>query len=217
MADVPYNVDCEISSLISTGLRVNTLTGIILHLLTRHFASESLIADPRLKRFLWRPDITASKILIIPIFEWETQQVQQRPALTVKRNAIRSDKLAIGDGLALNAPPSLSQIPSNVPPTLQIGFRGSHTVFAISTKPMEAELLAAEVATRLSQYAQVITREFNFHEFRLEEIGEVARMEEHVENFVVPVTVAYTYIDAWQLVSAAPFLSRIALGIATED
>ena len=211
MADEPYNIDREISSLCSTGLRQNVLTGVVLHLMTRHFSVAKGIQDPRLKGFIWSASPQESRILIVPVWRWLTPGSQQRPAIVVKRNALRPRQLGLADGQAIVPGLDPDKIPANQETVSQVAMVGSHTIFAIGAVPAQAELLSTEISTRLIQYAQAIQSEFGFNRFRVAEIGALAKVEESSEHFAVPVTVAYTYVDAWIVWSAAPFLKRIVV------
>lgn len=206
----PYNVDAEISSLCATGLRPNIVTGIVLHLLIRHFSDEKYIKEPQLKSFIWSNDAKLSKILIVPVWRWMIPGAQKRPALLVKRNALQPRTLGLGDGQAILPDLSETNIPADGESSSQVAMLGSHTVFAISENAAQVELLATEVYSRLIQYAQAIQNEFLFNRFRVAEIGAVSKLEEHSESFVVPITLAYAYIDAWKIPSVAPFLKRVA-------
>lgn len=205
----PYNIDAEISSLCSTGLKPNILTGIVLRLLTQHFAVAAGIQEPQLKAYIWNSDPRISKIHIVPVWRWLTAAVQNRPAIVVKRNALQPRTLGLGDGECLISGLSSEVVPADQAATQQIAVSGSHTIFAIASVAAQAELLSTEVFLRLTQYQQVIQREFMFARFRVAEVGPIERLEEHSESFVVPVTVAYAYVDAWQVWSTAPFLKRI--------
>jgi hypothetical protein len=209
MANEPYNLDVEVSSLCSTGLRPHILTGVVLRLLTRHFSTTRGIQDPRLQGYIWDDDPRTSKILIVPVWRWLTAGSEARPALVVKRNALRPRQLALADGQALVAGIDADRIPADHEAVAQIAVVGSHTIFAIATNPAEVELLSTEVWIRLIQYAQAIQTEFGFNRFRVAEIGALSKVEESSEKFVVPVTVAYTYVDAWSVWSASPFLKRL--------
>jgi len=206
-----YNVDQEISSLCTTGLKPNILTGIILRLLTRHFSTTKGIQDPQLKSYIWNSDPAQSKILIAPVWRWLTRGMQMRPAIVIKRNALRPRTIALADGQGLVSGFDENKIPINQEVTSQIAVAGSHTIFALSTAPTQAELLGTEVALRLIQYQQAIQEEFMFNRFRVAEIGPLAKLEESGETFAVPITVAYAYVDAWTVWSTAPFLKRIVL------
>lgn len=210
MTSVPYNVDAEISTLCSTGLRPNLLTGVLLRLLTRHFSTAKGIQDPQLQSYIWSANALNTKILIVPVWKWLTPGSQLRPAIVIKRNALRPRQLGLGDGQSLiSGTPRSDGVPINQPVKSQVAMAGSHTIFAISEEPGEAELLSTEVAIRLIQYQQAIQKEFGFNRFRVAEIGPLAKIEEATEDFAIPVTVAYMFIDAWSVWSAAPFLKRV--------
>jgi hypothetical protein len=212
MADEPYNLDKEISSLCATGLRPHILTGVLVRLLTSHFSRERGIQDPQLKSYIWKADPRESRILIEPVWRWLTLGSQMRPALVVKRNALQPRQLALGDGQSVIGDGiDETRMPVNEETVSQVAVVGSHTMFAIATVPAQAELLATEVYVRLIQYQQAIQREFLFSRFRVAEVGPLAKLEESSESFVVPVTVAYSFIDAWSVWSAAPFLKRIVV------
>ena len=89
---------------------------------------------------------------------------------------------------------------------------GSHTVFAVARAAAQVDVLSAEIATRLIQYQQAIQAEFGFNRFRVAEVGAISKLEEASETFVVPVTVAYTYVEAWSVWTEAPYLKRITIG-----
>jgi len=211
MAAEPYNVDAEISGLCNTGLHASILTGVILRLMTGHFADAEHISDPELTRFIWDADPSESKILIVPVWQWATPGSQQRPAIVVKRNALRVQQLGLSDGEAVLSGPDLDSVPANATANCQVGMIGSHTVFAIATLAAQAERLGAEIATRLIQYANAIKSELGFHRCRVAEIGAINKLEESSETFVVPVTVAYKYVNAWTVWSEAPFLKRLVV------
>lgn len=206
-----YDIDKEVSSLCATGLKPQILTGILLRLLTRHFSTPKGIQEPQLKSYIWNPDPAASKILIVPVWQWNTRAVQKRPALVLKRNSLEPRTLGLGDGQAVIPALSDVNVPADAPAGCQVAMSGSHTIFALSEQPVEAELLSTEVFMRLMQYQQAIQDEFGFNRFRVAEVGPVARLEESSETFAVPVSVGYAYVESWQIVTAAPYLKRVVL------
>lgn len=212
MADSPYNVDAEISSLCSTGLRPELLTGVVLRILTHHFSREKGISHPQLKSYIWSNNIKDTKINIVPLWRWDTRKAQNRPAIVVKRNALRPKQIALADGASLVHDFNPNKVPSNQPATQQVAMIGSHTIFALSTIPYQAEIIGSEISSRLIQYAQVFQSEFGFHRFRVAEIGALNKVEEASEYFSIPITVAYTYVDAWQVWSTSPYLKRLVFG-----
>ncbi len=210
-----YELDKEVSSICSTGLRPHILTGIVLWLMRRHFISAAGIQHPQLKSYIWSADQRVSKILIEPIWKWHAPSIQKRPAIMVKRNALRPRQLGLADGQSLVGVPNTDKVPANQELHAQIAIGGSHTIFAISGKPAQADELGTEIAIRLIQYQQAIQREFSFNRFRVAEIGALARLEESEEHFAVPITVAYTFVDVWAVWAEAPFLKRMILSAST--
>lgn len=211
MAEFPYDIDREVSSLCSTGLRPMVLTGVVLRLLTRHFSVAKGISHPQLKEYIWSSDPTQSKILIVPVWLWQMPGQQQRPALVVRRNALRPQQIGIADGEAVVVELSSRQVPAAGHAEAQVAATGSHTIFAIADVPAQAEVLATEIYSRLLQYQQAIQSEFGFKRFRVAEMGALAKLEEADESFVVPVTLAYSYIEAWLVVTEAPYLKRVTI------
>ena len=211
MPSEPYNIDREISSLCSTGLTPHILTGVILRLMTRHFSTAKGIQEPQLKGFIWNSDPRTTKILIEPVWRWMTQSLQLRPAIIVKRNALRPRQLALADAQSVIGEISSEKIPADRSEVAQIAFAGSHTVFAISETAAQADLLGTEIALRLIQYQQAIQNDFGFNRFRVAEIGAVSKLEEASQNFAVPITVAYAYVDSWAVWSESPFLKSITV------
>ncbi|RKX21350.1 MAG: hypothetical protein DRP45_12430 [Candidatus Zixiibacteriota bacterium] len=209
MANTPYNLDRESSSLCSTGLRPHILTGVILWLIRRHFLEERTIQHPDLKGYIWDPDPRVSKILIEPVWRWLTLRIQQRPGVVVKRNSLRPRQLALGDGQTVIGTPDASSIPAGNGASAAVAMTGSHTLFVIAGKEAQVELLGAEIVSRLIQYQQAIQKEFLFSRFRVAEIGAVSKLEESTENFAIPISVAYAYVDSWSIWAEAPFLKRL--------
>ena len=95
--------------------------------------------------------------------------------------------------------------------TSQLAMAGSHTIFAVAREPAQAELLGNEVSMRLVQYQQAIQNDFGFNRFRVAEIGALTKIEEANETFAVPITVAYTYVDAWSIWVSSPYLKRLVV------
>lgn len=211
MSEQPFNVDPVPSSICSTGLRLNTVQGILLGLLRSHFSQANYIFDPRLRDYIWSNDETVSRILIAPDWHWKTPGQQRRPAVVTRRSALRLGKVAIGDGASLVGGPSPVLVPANGSPTMMLSFVGGYTVSARAIEPAQAELLADEVARRLYQFQQVIRSDFGFSDFRVTSIDETSKVEEASEYFSVPIRIEYAYHETWEIVTEAPFLKRIVL------
>lgn len=206
---VPFDLNAEVSSLCSTGLRPQTLTGAFLRLMAQKFSVPENIRDPRIRHYVWSPDDTLSKILIIPAYKWQAGTLQNRPAVVVKRNQWTISPLGIGDGLMVPAWHS-DQIPAN-PEEMYIGVTGSHTMFIVARTAAEVEMLSTEVAMNLIHFGQAIRNDLMMDKLQVTEVGPVAIVEEDKENFAVPVTVAYTYVEAWTIVAETPLFKGMLL------
>lgn len=207
MAGNPYNVDYKASSIDSLTRHANLLTGILLQLGRAQFSSADYIHHPQLKQYVWSASAAQSRILIEHVWNWKVPDGTHRPAVLVRRNPITLESMALADGGAVHVDSGAEgDLPISGDSTYQMSALGSHTIFCLATLAAEAELVAAEVATRLMMFAQVIRRDFGFSKFALAGIGELAKVEEASEYFGVPINVAYRYMEAWKLESAAPFL-----------
>lgn len=191
------------SSLCTTGKRPILLTGIFLQLLQRHFGSEANITERALKPYIWHPDKQKTQIVIEPNIRVDWQLIEYRPAIIVKRDALRSHKLAIDDFKE---------------PATRIGEGdhyvrgrvGSHTLFCIADNGGIAELLGQEVADELMQFSPLIRQDLAFNRFEEAQVGEVMQVEESDTHFVVPVFVAYAFVAEWQLTPEQPWLKAFS-------
>jgi hypothetical protein len=207
------------SSLCTTGLQAHILTGVFLQLVRNHFSVAENIEEPRLRNCLWVPQVSdpllpdqeRSKILIEPVYRWDPTLLQARPAVIVRRGALTPQKV----GIAMNEQLALGALdPAGLPIAGREYYQpmtGSHVLFCIASDGGVAELLSTEVARELYQFARPIAVEFGFSAFELGEIGEVQRLEEHNEQFVVPVTFKYGFYDQWVVAQQEPRFSGVAL------
>jgi hypothetical protein len=89
---------------------------------------------------------------------------------------------------------------------------GSHTLFCLGARSgAQAEALATEVRKEMAEFGPAILRTFCLHRFGVVEVGPISELEESTENFVVPVTVGWAFVERWQLLQQAPRLKRISL------
>lgn len=190
------------SSIEQTGLKPHIVTGVLVQICRAIFSDPETIEEPNLKRYLWNPDPKLSRIQIESIYRYKTEDVQERPAVIVKRGNWVIEKLAIGD--AYNAP-------------LETGFeenshivvgKGTHTMFCLGTTGLEAELVGTEVYQALLGFLAVIRKQFCFAEFRVQQIGEIGRFEESSVHFAVPITVTYKFFIRWKLLRQTPEWAR---------
>jgi hypothetical protein len=208
------------SSVCTTGLQSQILTGIFLQLARNHFSDRDNIEEPRLRENLWvgqapdyiLPDVNKSKILIEPVHRWDTRLIQQRPAIMIKRNATQPQKIAIKNELQMINGPMLEDLPENSR-KFYLPLRSSHTLFCVSTDGGAAELLSTEIARAIYQVGELLISEFGFNTFDLGQIGAVARLEQSKEHFAVPVVFVYSFADYWKLTKQEPRFKGVSLGV----
>ena len=176
-------------------------TGVILGLLREHFGNPQAITDPLLQHYVWRSD-DATAIMIETCTNDVLKQLQMRPAILVKRNAIKPNREAIGD--------EIRSLGGETGKNYIVTLHGSHTIFCIAGKPNHAEGLANEAAMYLLQVAPCIRGNLNFKgDFMLEEIGELGLVKGLGDQYVVPVTFSYVTDFAWTIAPDVPVLRRI--------
>jgi len=200
----PENRVDAISSLCSFGMRPHAMTGFLRQLLMQHYADPENIEDAvQRTRFRevggWRAT-EQTGIYIESVTRGRSELTEKRPAILIKRNAWRWDRVTIGGQAGADALEGIQYFH---------GFwYGSHTVFAIAGNPAEAELLGTETLGTLLRYSPLITEQMGLHRFIPVEIGELAVVEESTKNYAVPLSFAYVAEENWQLETHAPRLKR---------
>lgn len=192
-----------VSHLCSLLPRPLILTGIFREILVRHFSSPEFIETPELAHLVWKAG-EQTGILVESIHRWRPELTEHRPAIIIKRNAYANRRLGIGD--KLNGSPTRSGNAHYS--TLWIG---SHTLFCIGGSGAQAELLATEVQREVHHFGPVIARTALLQRLQVLEVGAVAELEESSENFVVPISVGYGFMEQWVIRQEAPTLRRISL------
>lgn len=202
-------IGTTVSSLCSLYPRPLIITGLFREILTTHFADPETIEEPDLRDLVWQPG-TATSILIESNHRHIPELTEFRPAVIIKRNTMQNRRLGIAD---------LNQ----GPPTDPAGrahyttfWAGSHTLFCIARSGAQAELLATEVYRQLHQFHPVIRDFALLLRFQVTEVGAIAELEEARESFVVPITVAYAFYDAWTITQEVPILRSVKLSFITD-
>lgn len=195
---VNHNVKNAICQL---GMRPLILTGALRHVLIHLFSTPTQIEEPDLRSNIWKPGQDTS-ILIESVNRWKGDLVELRPAILLKRNAMRNVRYGIADRIA----------------TTIDGFDayntfwvGSHTIFCIGETSASAELLATEVQRGLLQFGPAISKQLDLVKFHITEVGAAAEIEESTENFVVPISLGWCYQELWELTQESMKLAAVAL------
>lgn len=204
----PENRVNKVSSLCSYGMRPHLMTGLLRQLLLQHFADVDNIEEAHIRRQLsllgaWRPSdngLNQGGILIESITRWQPATADKRPAILIKRNAWRWQRQAIGDK-------SLTHVYEGAISYAGL-WEGSHTLFCLCPSGAEAEFLSTEVVRFLHEFSPWIREQMDLHRFFVSEIGGVGEVQEVVQGYAVPVTIAYLAEEAWTLQPYAPRLKR---------
>jgi hypothetical protein len=215
------------SSLCSSRHPANVMTGIWTRALREHFSSvdnlqfngfDELTEEGKpvlqLQNYLWSPDNTKTKIQIQPVWEYNSQDIQRRPALYVKRNAVKFERLGLDDGWTTgpvkNEHGQVERVPGEYHSKLVLG---SHTVFCVGQTGAETEMLAQEVTNHILEFGPRLRVELKLMRVTLAEVGELAVLDEFVEHFVVPVVIAYGIAKSWRIIEIQPFLKTLSINV----
>jgi hypothetical protein len=192
-------------------MRPHVLTGFIRQLLAAHFTDPDNIEDLKLRQKLkelggWLPNnngLSDSGILIESITRWAPNEAEKRPAILIKRNAWRWQKIGIADSLGVNYIDGSKSYTGL--------WEGSHTLYCLALAGVETELVAMEVVRFLQHFGPWIREQMDFKRFMIAEVGGISEVQEVVQGYAVPVTVAYVAEESWSLQPAAPRLKRIVI------
>lgn len=217
------------SSLCTTGHPANVLTGIFVRILREHFSmadnleyegsnefesDQSMLPKRQLQQYVWTADNTTTHIQIQSVWDYNSQDIQRRPGLYVKRNGLQPQKLGIGDGYTMNAGRDANGKVTNVQGEYKsVLMVGSHTVFCVGNSGAEVELLGAEVFEHLQGFAQLIRQDVKLHRFAVLDLHEVALLDEFDEHYVVPIVTGYAFTWTWRVDKIAPRLKAVTIDV----
>jgi hypothetical protein len=201
----------KVSAICSYGMRPHVVTGLLRQLLITHFSDPNNIEERQLRQKFkddsaWKPDANGenkSGILIESITRWTPNSSNKRPAVLIKRNSWQWQKIGLGDSVGYN--------PFEGGHNYTGLWQGSHTLYCLAAWGLETELLAMEVVKFLLHFSPWIREQMGFKKFYIHEVGGVGEVQEVVQGYAVPVTVAYVAEESWTLQPAAPRLKRIVL------
>src|SRR5262245_37510157 len=192
-------------SLCETGPHLLRMTGFFRVWMTYHFGSADNIKDPDLKDRLWTYDVKTTGILIESATIWDPTMTERRPSIVIRRNAWRQQRMGINNQL-IPADASGSTYHANY-------WQGAHTLFCIAGDGGECEKLSVEVFHELNEFAPAVRQATGLHRLEAVEVGELGKLDEARENFVVPVTMAYAIEQNWTLQQEAPFLKSLDMAL----
>jgi hypothetical protein len=177
-------------------------TGVIISMLREHFGNPSSIVDPMLQRCVWRNDNATGMLIEASTNDSILTNIQQRPAILVRRNAMKTQRLGIGD--------KVFQMGPHRGESFVIAIHGSHTIFNIATRAGHAESLANETSMFLMKFAPALRGSLCFTgDFQFEELGQVGKLDGIGGQYVVPATFSYITEIPWTLNENVPPIRHI--------
>lgn len=209
------------SSLCSSQQPPHIMTGVFTRLMREHFArAENLLYNqtseksPQLEQYIWTEDAKTTKIQIQPVWDYNVQDIQRRPALYIKRNAWQTQRMAINDGMTVNAQAGPDGKVLRVRGEYHSRFvMGSHTVFCVAASAGAVELLGTEIFDFLVSFAPLLRKDLEMHRFEVQEVGAISVLQESTDHFVLPVVTAYAFAHTWRLEAVAPWLKSMAIDL----
>lgn len=195
----------KVSALCAFGYTPRIMTGVLRQILLQHFANPDNVLSQTLRDFLiregaWREG-DDSPLLIESLARWKPNTEGARPAIILKEGDWHWQRIGIGDGAGQ---------------TWRDGkmffaglWQGTHTLFALGNEGAETQILASEVAKLLLWFGPLILEQMNLMRFVVVTIGALHALEECTEHYVVPITIAYTAEESWNIQEEAPRLKHI--------
>jgi hypothetical protein len=120
---------------------------------------------------------------------WTPTRAGRRPAVIVKRNSWKHIKRLTFGSVAAQTEEGHTEYAKL--------WRGSHTLFCIAPEGAEAENLTTEVRNFMMRFGPVFRRYLQLLMFEMMEVGELHLLEEATLSYVVPITIAYGWNEAW--------------------
>ena len=185
------------------GWRPIMITGLILDLLRKHYATPLNIEERDLRSLVWQESVRTG-ILIESIHRWRGDLVQKRPAIVVKKNARHNVRKGIADYAGADEQGHV---------WFETFWVGTHTLFCIHESGASAEILATETQRELTQFGPLFTKYMDLFMWQVVDVGDTYDLEEARQSFVVPITVAWAYSEKWKLELESLKLRKVNLDI----
>jgi len=180
------------------------IIGIFLEILKEWFSKNDT-------QFKYNSDPSKSKLVIEPSYEFKPELCQQRPGLFIKRGPIAPK------GIGRSGTDDLLRYKEDASKEYLILSRSNILVMCISSLPGEAELLSWESCQLLIAMAPILKRDYNFIIFNVEQIGELNKMDEYKEFWLVPISVSLGYAEPWRIKELTPLLNQVLVNTFTKD
>jgi len=216
----------EWSSLCSTGLTPNIITGSLLRFIREHFSDPAKVENPHLRDNIWRENpadttegIPPKGILIDPIYKWNPVDFDRRIAVYISRNQMTTQRLGINDGLTvgLGRDSKTGELKTDEGEYHVVGVQGSHTLSCIGRAGAEVEILGTEVWREVLHFSPLLRKDLKLKKLVVSEASPISKLEEYDQHFVVTVAVGWYYFEKWRLRPVAPWLKTISIGAQAQE
>lgn len=181
----------------------SAINGILMTILTNHFANAKNIINPTLRPYTW--DTTASSPLTITTEEdWEAESINRKPSLILSRQAVVVDKVAIGDRKQSGRIDGIVEY--------AVLMKGSHVIKCKHVAGRPTDDLAFETAALLIRACPFIRAFLGLTEMRVTYIGGKEQVDKDSDlTYFVPVTVPWAFWYIFKTTAVAPTIDSIDL------
>lgn len=152
--------------------------------------------------------VEGSRILITASYKRDGVNIQQRPAILIKREAVKTSRINLENKAlsGVNKDGVLSGAEH------QVTISGKHSIIAVGQSGAEADALAEEIYFRMLQYMPVIRADLRLGHFLPDVMSEVRDIKEESSlAFYSVISLAWAYVYRWRVIAESPILKRTAL------
>jgi hypothetical protein len=152
--------------------------------------------------------IDGSKMLVTVSYKRDGANVQQRPAIYIKREPVVGSRISFQN----KAQASLNKDGILEGTNYQMTISGKHSIIAVGKTGAEADALGEEIYFRMLQYMPIIRDDVRLGHFLPESISEVKEIpKEASKAFYTVVSLTWAYVYRWRVIPESPTLKRLAL------
>lgn len=179
------------------------ISGLLADILRHHFRPGS-IEHPALVDAQWLSDATTG-VVVTTLYNWTEKVAGKRPQVLIVRNSYRNINPTLRSGAGVQSFKGVTRHATF--------WVGSHTLFAINSRRLAADILAAEVQREIGQFADVLTKPstLGLAAAAVTEVGAQVELEEAKTAYAVPVTFGWAFQERWQVQQIEPILRRVTV------
>jgi hypothetical protein len=173
------------------------INGIIMTILSNHFAVAANIIDPTLRQYTWHPDIEQTKMVINIQENWDPNIIGRKPAVYISRGDVNIPKLVIGDRKQEGRLDGAIEYFTV--------FEGSHNVRVYGAQGAPSDALAFEIATLLLRVSRWVVTEIKLLKFRPLQVSKKDRDDRDPEDsYFASIPMEWAFEYRWLTKFSAP-------------